>query len=162
MSEPVCGTKGLLGRRNETKHSKNKLYFKKKRIFAHLWEIKLSYCWFTKKIIPTPFIHKSGEENKRFHNFSVYVFTNYSNTCTVHLLFCTVTNKCTIFSQIITLFDNIICEIIVHLLVIAQYIYLFIYLFIYTGSSKKMDGIWNRYNLKSTGRIYTIGVLKCS
>ena len=24
-----------------------------------------------------------------------------------------------------------------------------------TGSSKKMDGIWNRYNLKSTGRIYT-------
>ena len=28
-------------------------------------------------------------------------------------------------------------------------------------SSKKMDGIWNRYNLKSTGRIYTFGVLKC-
>jgi hypothetical protein len=24
------------------------------------------------------------------------------------------------------------------------------------------DGIWNRYNLKSTGRIYTFGVLKCS
>ena len=24
-----------------------------------------------------------------------------------------------------------------------------------TGSSKKMDGTWNRYNLKSTGRIYT-------
>ena len=34
--------------------------------------------------------------------------------------------------------------------------------FINTGSSKKMDGIWNRYNLKSTGRIYTFGVLKCS
>ena len=32
----------------------------------------------------------------------------------------------------------------------------------YTGLSKKMDGIWNRYNLKSTGRIYTICVLKCS
>ena len=32
----------------------------------------------------------------------------------------------------------------------------------YTGLSKKMDGIWNRYNLKSTGRIYTFGVLKCS
>jgi hypothetical protein len=32
----------------------------------------------------------------------------------------------------------------------------------YTGSSKKMDGILNRYNLKSTGRIYTFGVLKCS
>ena len=32
----------------------------------------------------------------------------------------------------------------------------------HTGSSKKMDGIWNRYNLKSTGRIYTFGVLKCS
>ena len=32
----------------------------------------------------------------------------------------------------------------------------------YTGSSKKMDGIWNRCNLKSTGRIYTFGVLKCS
>ena len=25
-----------------------------------------------------------------------------------------------------------------------------------------MDGIWNRYNLKSTGRIYTFRVLKCS
>ena len=25
-----------------------------------------------------------------------------------------------------------------------------------------MDGIWNRYNLKSTGRIYTFCVLKCS
>ena len=25
-----------------------------------------------------------------------------------------------------------------------------------------MDGIWNRYNWKSTGRIYTFGVLKCS
>ena len=25
-----------------------------------------------------------------------------------------------------------------------------------------MDGIWNRYNLKSAGRIYTFGVLKCS
>ena len=32
----------------------------------------------------------------------------------------------------------------------------------YTGSSKKTDGIWNRYNLKSTGRIYTFGVLKYS
>ena len=30
------------------------------------------------------------------------------------------------------------------------------------GLSKKMDGIWNRYNLKSTERIYTFGVLKCS
>ena len=34
--------------------------------------------------------------------------------------------------------------------------------FPYTGLSKKMDGIWNRYNLKSTGRIYTFGILKCS
>ena len=32
----------------------------------------------------------------------------------------------------------------------------------YTGLSKKMDGILNHYNLKSTGRIYTFGVLKCS
>jgi len=32
----------------------------------------------------------------------------------------------------------------------------------YTELSKKMDGIWNRYNLKSTGRIYTFGVLKFS
>jgi hypothetical protein len=32
----------------------------------------------------------------------------------------------------------------------------------YTALSKKMDGISNRYNLKSTGRIYTFGVLKCS
>ena len=31
-----------------------------------------------------------------------------------------------------------------------------------TGLSKRMDGIWNRYNLKSTGRIYTFGVLKYS
>ena len=31
-----------------------------------------------------------------------------------------------------------------------------------TGSSKKMDGIWNRYNLKSTRGIYMFGVLKCS
>ena len=36
------------------------------------------------------------------------------------------------------------------------------HIYIYTGLSKKMDGIWNRYNLKSTGRIYTFGVLKCS
>ena len=33
---------------------------------------------------------------------------------------------------------------------------------LYTGLSKKMDGVWNRYNLKSTGRIYTFGVLKYS
>ena len=25
-----------------------------------------------------------------------------------------------------------------------------------------MDGIWNRYNLKSTKRIYTFDILKCS
>jgi len=25
-----------------------------------------------------------------------------------------------------------------------------------------MDGIWNRYNLKNTRRIYMFGVLKCS
>ena len=31
-----------------------------------------------------------------------------------------------------------------------------------TGLSKKMDGLLNRYNLKSTGRIYTFGILKCS
>jgi len=31
-----------------------------------------------------------------------------------------------------------------------------------TGLSKKMDGNLNRYNLKSTGRIYTFCVLKCS
>jgi hypothetical protein len=35
-------------------------------------------------------------------------------------------------------------------------------IYLYTGLSKKMDGIWNRYNLKSTGRIYTFGILKCS
>ena len=35
-------------------------------------------------------------------------------------------------------------------------------LFLNTESSKKMDGIWKRYNLKSTRRIYTFGVLKCS
>ena len=31
-----------------------------------------------------------------------------------------------------------------------------------TELSKKMDGVWNRYNLKSTGRIYTFGILKYS
>ena len=31
-----------------------------------------------------------------------------------------------------------------------------------TGLSKKMDGNLNRYNLKSTGRIYTFRVLKYS
>jgi hypothetical protein len=35
-------------------------------------------------------------------------------------------------------------------------------LYINTESSIKMDGIWNRYNFKSTGRIFTFGVLKCS
>ena len=34
--------------------------------------------------------------------------------------------------------------------------------FFSTGLSKKMDGIWNRYNVKSTGQIYTFGILKCS
>jgi hypothetical protein len=34
--------------------------------------------------------------------------------------------------------------------------------FLNTGSSKKMDGIWNRYNMKRTRRIYKFGVLKCS
>ena len=38
----------------------------------------------------------------------------------------------------------------------------YVYIYTYTGLSKKMDGIWNRYNLKSTGRIYTFGILKCS
>ena len=39
----------------------------------------------------------------------------------------------------------------------------FLYNFVWnTGLSKKMDAIWNRYNLKSTGRIYTFGILKCS
>ena len=32
----------------------------------------------------------------------------------------------------------------------------------YTGLLKNMDGIWNCYNLKSTGQIYTFGILKCS
>ena len=31
-----------------------------------------------------------------------------------------------------------------------------------TGSSKKRDGIWNLYNVKSIGRIYKFGILKCS
>ena len=35
-------------------------------------------------------------------------------------------------------------------------------IYVYTGLSKKIDGIWNHYNLKSTGRIYTFGILKCS
>ena len=73
-----------------------------------MWEIKFNHWWFTMKIVPTPFIHKSGEENKRFHSFSIYIFTNYSNTCTVHLLlFCAMTNKCTIVSQIIILIENL-------------------------------------------------------
>ena len=55
---------------------------------------------------------------------------------------------------------------IIHLkwIIYVKFIYLHIYPFKInnTGLSKKMDGILNRYNLKSTGRIYTIGVLKCS
>ena len=44
-----------------------------------------------------------------------------------------------------------------------KFVYLFrLHVYIYTGSSKKMDGIWNRYNLKSTKQSYTFGVLKCS
>jgi hypothetical protein len=39
---------------------------------------------------------------------------------------------------------------------------LFKYVIFNTGLLKKMDGIWNRYNLKSSGRVYTFGVLKCS
>ena len=31
-----------------------------------------------------------------------------------------------------------------------------------TGSLKKMDRIWNPYNLKSTIQIYMFGILKCS
>jgi hypothetical protein len=31
-----------------------------------------------------------------------------------------------------------------------------------TESSEKIDGIWNRYNVKSTGRIYTFRILKYS
>jgi hypothetical protein len=31
-----------------------------------------------------------------------------------------------------------------------------------TRSAKKMDGIWNRYNLNSSRQIYTFVILKCS
>jgi len=34
-------------------------------------------------------------------------------------------------------------------------------LHVHTGSSKKMDGIWNHYNLKITGMVYTFGIWKC-
>jgi len=44
---------------------------------------------------------------------------------------------------------------------VVYWFYIFTLLYTYTGSSKKMDGIWNRYNLKITRRIYTFGVLKC-
>ena len=41
-------------------------------------------------------------------------------------------------------------------LFIIRQIYTSVYVRVgYTGSSKKMEGIWNRYNLKSTRRIYT-------
>jgi len=36
------------------------------------------------------------------------------------------------------------------------------YFNVYRVIEKKMNGIWNRYNLKSTRGIYTFGVLKCS
>ena len=52
-------------------------------------------------------------------------------------------------------------DIMKELLRVAEYIVSSVYLS-FTGLSKKMDGIWNRYNLKSTGRIYTFCVLKCS
>ena len=45
----------------------------------------------------------------------------------------------------------------------VNYIFLcYVCFLLCTGLSKKMDGIWNRYNLKSTGRIYTFRILKCS
>ena len=53
---------------------------------------------------------------------------------------------------------NVICVYIVK----TQLYLLVVYWVSTTGLSKKMDGIWNRYNLKSTGRIYTFYVLKCS
>ena len=41
------------------------------------------------------------------------------------------------------------------LLILKMYIYVYWVI-------ERMDGIWNRYNLKSTGRIYTFGILKYS
>ena len=57
-------------------------------------------------------------------------------------------------------FDNKYWSYVIFKLQLTQYIYStrsqFNNLNSYcTGLSKKMDGIWNRYNLKSTGRIYT-------
>jgi len=43
-----------------------------------------------------------------------------------------------------------------------MFLCLSVQLILNTGSSKKMDGIWNRYNLKSTRRIYTFGISKYS
>ena len=48
-----------------------------------------------------------------------------------------------------------------HILLVTFFIILYTVV-CFTGLSKKMDGISNRCNLKSTGRIYTFGVLKCS
>jgi len=47
-------------------------------------------------------------------------------------------------------------------LVYSKYMAIRFETYSYTGSSKKMDGIWNSYNVKSTGRICTFGVLQCS
>jgi len=47
---------------------------------------------------------------------------------------------------------------------ILKFVFVFcdLYLYLYTGSSKNMDGIWNRYNLKRIRQIYTFSILKCS
>ena len=66
----------------------------------------------------------------------------------------------TFFTKIAVSQNNIIRNI-----YIAHFVYVCLWdlvLVTNTGSSKKMDGIWNRYNLKRTGRIYTFSTLKCS
>ena len=54
------------------------------------------------------------------------------------------------------------CTVIIGEEKVFYYVTCKLYTHLCTGLSKKMDGIWNRYNLKSTGRIYTFGILKCS
>jgi hypothetical protein len=64
-----------------------------------------------------------------------------------------------------SVFNSILCTrlyyVLTKIILIHQILYISNLLY-YTGLSKKMDGIWNRCNLKSTVRIYTFGILKCS
>ena len=92
-------------------------------------------------------LHLNLWRRNYFFNFSTSCIQNVNNTGT---------KQVSIMKQTAFWRENK-TESIEHVKIFSTYI-----CWINTGLSKKMGGIWNRYNLKSTGRIYTFGVLKCS